>query len=145
REREHRRVAEIDLRVVVDLQRDRVANGRPAREQPEGVDGERGRGIRRTVTDEANDARAAPSKHVRGGAVRNCLLEQREERGRLLPNLREEVVTWLGADQGAGSLSTPSTLDARGSGPGSATWQAPKRPTPSSRNRGVTGSHLSIT
>ena len=59
RERDHDRAGEVELGPVVDGQRDRVAQGRPARQQAEGVDAVRSGRVGRAVGDQPQRRRIA--------------------------------------------------------------------------------------
>ena len=90
RECNDHRVGEIELRVVVHGQRDRVAHRGPARQQAERVDAVRRRGVGGAVADETHD-RGGPVHHrLRHGGKLRLVFEQPKERCRLLPDLAAE-------------------------------------------------------
>ena len=90
READDDRALQVELRAVVDRQRDRVAERRPGGLEPECIDAV-GRGVvRRSVADEADDVRLARCGLARDLLVLVSVLEQAPERVRLLPDLREE-------------------------------------------------------
>src|SRR5207245_3541419 len=117
-----------------DRQRDRVPHGRPSRQQPEGVDAVRGSRVRGAVSDEAYRRRLPLGAGPADLDERVDVLQQREQRGRLLSNLGQEY-----------PLRTVHRAWATGSArSASATWQATWRRRPISRRSGVTVSHSAI-
>ena len=81
----------VERRAEVDGERDRVADRRPAREQPERVDAVRRRVVRRAVADDAHEraprSRAAAATRANSASC----VEQRRSASRLLADLREEA------------------------------------------------------
>ena len=76
REREDGRAAQLELGAVVDGERDRVAQRRPARQQAEGVDAVRGGVVRRAVAGHAHELGAAPRRLAATAAYSSRVLEQ---------------------------------------------------------------------
>ena len=94
-------------RAVVDGERDRVPQRRPARQQPERVDAVRGRVVRRAVTDHPDRRRACaraspPATRANVGAGARA---RRSERVRLLADLGEEPRPRLARAASAAELS----------------------------------------
>ena len=88
---EHQRAAKVDLRPVVDRERDRVAHRRPRRQQAESVDAVRRRIVGRAMPDHPHEVET-PARGLFGyGRVFVCVLEQPSERGRLLADLCQEL------------------------------------------------------
>src|SRR5439155_5518993 len=112
--------------------RDRVAQRRPARQEPEGIDAVRCGSVRGAVRDEPDSGRRALGADPPHRDELVDALEQREQRSRLLVDLGQEEPVH------------PCCACASSRASASATWHAARRPGPSSRNSGVTDSHSSI-
>jgi hypothetical protein len=97
REREDGAAGHVELGAVIDRERDRVAQRGPTGKKPERVDAVRRRVVRRAVADHA-DRRRAALQDLRGDALElRAVLEEAEERLRLLPDLCEKPRAHLAA------------------------------------------------